>query len=67
GDYERAVESSDSAVAITSVLYPDNHTTCAQGIGCTQSSVISALSVIIPASILPNDPQQHENTRVAIA
>ena len=28
GDYERAVESSNSAAAITSVLYPNDHTTC---------------------------------------
>ena len=28
GDYERAVEASNSAAAITSVLYPNDHTTC---------------------------------------
>jgi starch phosphorylase len=28
GDYERAIESSNSAAAITSVLYPNDHTTC---------------------------------------
>lgn len=28
GDYERAIESSNSASAITSVLYPNDHTTC---------------------------------------
>ena len=28
GDYERAVEASNSAEAITSVLYPNDHTTC---------------------------------------
>jgi starch phosphorylase len=28
GNYERAVESSNSAAAITSVLYPNDHTTC---------------------------------------
>ncbi|KAF9066048.1 glycogen phosphorylase [Rhodocollybia butyracea] len=28
GDYEHAVESSNSAAAITSVLYPNDHTTC---------------------------------------
>ena len=30
GDYERAVEASNSAAAITSVLYPNDHTTCEQ-------------------------------------
>lgn len=29
GNYEKAVESSNSAEAITSVLYPNDHTTCA--------------------------------------
>jgi hypothetical protein len=29
GDYEHAVESSNTAAAITSVLYPNDHTTCA--------------------------------------
>lgn len=28
GDYEKAVASSNSAEAITSVLYPNDHTTC---------------------------------------
>ena len=28
GDYERAIEASNSAAAITSVLYPNDHTTC---------------------------------------
>ena len=28
GDYERAVEASNSAEAITSVLYPNDNTTC---------------------------------------
>ena len=28
GNYERAVEASNSAEAITSVLYPNDHTTC---------------------------------------
>jgi hypothetical protein len=28
GNYERAVESSNSAAAITAVLYPNDHTSC---------------------------------------
>src|SRR6266404_3928721 len=28
GNYERAVDSSNSAAAITSVLYPNDHTSC---------------------------------------
>ena len=28
GNYEAAVEASNSAEAITSVLYPNDHTTC---------------------------------------
>jgi starch phosphorylase len=28
GDYEKAVDSSNSAAAITSVLYPNDHTSC---------------------------------------
>jgi starch phosphorylase len=28
GDYEKAIESSNSAAAITSVLYPNDHTSC---------------------------------------
>jgi glycogen phosphorylase len=31
GDYEHAIESSNSAAAITSVLYPNDHTTCTSG------------------------------------
>lgn len=35
GDYERAVESSNSAAAITSVLYPNDHTTCERSVSPT--------------------------------
>jgi starch phosphorylase len=37
GNYEAAVESSNSAAAITSVLYPNDHTTCARSFSHSKS------------------------------
>ena len=39
GDYERAVEASNSAEAITSVLYPNDHTTCTSSRICIRETL----------------------------
>ena len=44
GDYERAIEASNSAAAITSVLYPNDHTSCTFWRPCTQSRVLTFTS-----------------------
>lgn len=48
GDYERAIESSNSAAAITSVLYPNDHTSCEYtGLIC----VLFVLTYFIPCPV----------------
>ncbi|EEB86849.1 hypothetical protein MPER_16044, partial [Moniliophthora perniciosa FA553] len=45
GDYERAVESSNSAAAITSVLYPNDHTTFGKELRLKQQYFWTAASL----------------------
>ncbi|KAG6377764.1 glycosyltransferase family 35 protein [Boletus reticuloceps] len=45
GDYERAVESSNSAAAITSVLYPNDHTTSGKELRLKQQYFWTAASL----------------------
>jgi glucan phosphorylase len=45
GDYEKAIESSNSAAAITSVLYPNDHTTCKFRVAlCTGYVIVEVLT-----------------------
>jgi len=47
GDYERAVEASTSAEAITSVLYPNDNTTC-------ESSFAIQIANLVPDHAAPD-------------
>jgi glycogen phosphorylase len=47
GDYERAIESSNSAAAITSVLYPNDHTSCTLQRFPVDKSFTNALSYAV--------------------